>query len=202
MSHHRWARRDPTAVWDGGPVGPRATPGENYVWMKNTRCTQCRGKSDEICMMCIKHLRRLSRFIRSRQFRILIFAPHITHIQKSNASTWSGPYGRNMLCRENENKYWVQIVGICLRERSGKRKWSQWLLKISDDFSAQSLPTGPQCTMGLSIALRISKITKSSGPDFGQFWSKSSEAVWDRRKAAQRFRENISVRYLSKMWYL
>ena len=33
------------------------------------------------------------------------------------------------------------------------------------------------CTMGLSIALRISKITKSKGPDFAQFWSKPSEAA-------------------------
>ena len=42
-----------------------------------------------------------------------------------------------------------------------------------------------QCTMGLSIALRISKITKSKGPDFAQFWSKPSEAVGDRWKTAQ-----------------
>ena len=47
------------------------------------------------------------------------------------------------------------------------------------------------CTMGLFIALRISKITKSKGPDFAQFWSKPSEVVWDRWKTAQRFRENI-----------
>ena len=39
-----------------------------------------------------------------------------------NASTWPGPEGRSMLCREKKNKYWVQIVGICLKERSGKRK--------------------------------------------------------------------------------
>ena len=43
--------------------------------------------------------------------------------------------------------------------------------------------------MGLSIALRISKITKSKGPNFAQFWSKPYEAVWDRWKTAQRFRE-------------
>ena len=35
-------------------------------------------------------------------------------------------------------------------------------------------------TMGLSIALRISKIKKSKSPDFAQFRSKPSEAVWDR----------------------
>ena len=46
-----------------------------------------------------------------------------------------------------------------------------------------------QCTMGLYIALRISKITKSKGPDFAQFWSKPSDAVWDRWKTAQIFRE-------------
>ena len=58
------------------------------------------------------------------------------------------------------------------------------------------------CTMGLSIALRIWKIKKSRGPDFTQFQSKPSEAVWDSWKTDQRFRENISVKYLSKMRYL
>ena len=35
---------------------------------------------------------------------------------------WAGPEGWNMLCRDKKNKYWVQIVDICLKERSGKRK--------------------------------------------------------------------------------
>ena len=43
--------------------------------------------------------------------------------------------------------------------------------------------------MGLSIALRISKITKSSGPDFAQILLKLYESVWDRWKIGQRFRE-------------
>ena len=47
--------------------------------------------------------------------------------------------------------------------------------------------TSTQCTMGLSIALRISKITKSKGPNFPQFWSKPYQAVCDRWKTAQRF---------------
>ena len=33
-----------------------------------------------------------------------------------------GPEGWNMCCREKKNKYWVPIVVICLKERSGKRK--------------------------------------------------------------------------------
>ena len=37
----------------------------------------------------------------------------------------------------------------------------------------------------LTIALRISKITKSKGPDFAQFQSKPSEAVWDRQKLSK-----------------
>ena len=39
-----------------------------------------------------------------------------------------------------------------------------------------------QCTMGVSTALRFSKITKSKSPDFAQFRSKPTEAVWDRWK--------------------
>ena len=54
-----------------------------------------------------------------------------------------------------------------------------------------TLLTINQCTMGLSIALRISKVTRRKGSHFAQSWSKSSEVVWDRWKTAQRFRENF-----------
>ena len=112
----------------------------NYAWWTSNICGDCQGSLE----------------VGNSEFS---FSPLIciTRIQKSNASTWSGPYGRNMLCRENKNKYWVQIVGICLRERSGKRKYSQWLLNISDDFSAQSLPTGPQCLI-LSVFIHFLQI--------------------------------------------
>ena len=50
--------------------------------------------------------------------------------------------------------------------------------------------------------LRISKITQSKGPDTAQFWTKPFEAVWDRWKTTQRFRENIFFKHLSKMGYL
>ena len=45
--------------------------------------------------------------------------------------------------------------------------------------------------MEISEALRISNVRKNKGPDFAQFWSKPSEAVWDRRETAQRFMENV-----------
>ena len=45
--------------------------------------------------------------------------------------------------------------------------------------------------MEISEALRISNVKKNKGPDFAQFWSKPSEAVWDRRETAQRFMENV-----------
>ena len=38
----------------------------------------------------------------------------------------------------------------------------------------------------LSIALRISILTKSKGPNFAQFWSKPNESVWERWKITQR----------------
>ena len=38
------------------------------------------------------------------------------------------------------------------------------------------------CTMGVFIALRISEITKSKGPDFAQFWMKPSEAFGTGKK--------------------
>ena len=40
--------------------------------------------------------------------------------------------------------------------------------------------------MGLSIALRISKITNSSDPDFAQIWVKPYESVWEGWKIGQR----------------
>ena len=55
-----------------------------------------------------------------------------------------------------------------------------------------------QCTMGLSIALRISKIIKGKGPNFAQFWSKPCEAAWDRWKTAQRFRGKHIRRFFDK----
>ena len=45
-----------------------------------------------------------------------------------------------------------------------------------------TLLTINQCTMGLSIALRISKVTRRKGSYFAQSWSKSSEVVWHRWK--------------------
>ena len=56
--------------------------------------------------------------------------------------------------------------------------WGLQVVFLSNHFSR-----------GLSIALRDSKITKSNSPDFAKFWSKPSEAVWDRWKTAQIFRE-------------
>ena len=56
--------------------------------------------------------------------------------------------------------------------------------------------------MEISEALRISNVRKNKGPDFAQFWSKPSEAVWDRRETAQRFMENVFLDFYSKMWYL
>ena len=58
--------------------------------------------------------------------------------------------------------------------------------------------TSTQCTMGLSIALRISKIVKGKGPNFAQFWSKPYEAAWDRWKTAQRFRGKHIRRFFDK----
>ena len=45
-------------------------------------------------------------------------------------------------------------------------------------------------------------LKKSKGSDFAQFWSKPSEAVWNRWETAKRLREIFFVRFLSKMWYL
>ena len=44
-----------------------------------------------------------------------------------NASMWTGLGGRKMLCREKTNKYWVQFVAICVRDRSRKRNYQEWL---------------------------------------------------------------------------
>ena len=52
--------------------------------------------------------------------------------------------------------------------------------------------------MDLSIALRISNVKKIKESDFAQFWSKPSEAVWNRWKTAKRLREFFLLDFCQK----
>ena len=64
----------------------------------------------------------------------------------------------------------------------------------------------PRCnaksTMGLSIALRISKNTKSKVPYFAQFWSEHSKLFGTGKNLPKYSGKNISVKHLSNIWYL